>query len=354
MAAKYLVLTAELRRLCARLRRQGKTKLPGETALAEQFGCSRQTVRGALALLEREGLIVRARGSGTYLADAQRRRDTRIAVLVCSEEDYLYPQLLRDIEAVCAPEGFKVERFATGDLVAREREILARLLERPPAGVIIEGAKSALPSPNLDLLGRIGALDIPLVWLHSPLSAPENAPCIQDDNEGGARLLVRHLAEAGHRRIAGVFKSDDRQGLERYQGFVSELLRTGCEVAEEHVFWYDAWDREALLDSRGDWLDRFIRDRLSPCTAVVCYNDEIAYPLIRRLGRAGLRVPEDVAVVSFDDSHYCRLSPVTITSLAHERHQMGSAAAHALLSLIDGGSARSLRLTWALRERESG
>lgn len=354
MAAKYLALTAELRRLCVRLRRQGKAKLPSEPELARQTGYSRQTVRHALKLLEQESLIVRVRGSGTYLADARQSRGSRIAVLCCSAEEYLYPQLLRDVEAVFAPEGFSVERCATGNLVVREREFLTQFLADPPAGILIEGAKSALPSPNLDLLARLGALGVPLVWLHGAPAIDTAAPCVQDDNEGGARLLVRCLLDKGHRRIAGIFKSDDVQGPERYRGFVSELVRAGCPVAEQSVLWYDTWDREALLESRGDWLDAFVRERLAPCTAVVCYNDEIAYPLIRRLLKAGLRVPEDVAVVSFDDSHYCHLSPVPITSLAHERHQLGTAAARALLALIHGRSARSLRLPWTVRERESG
>ncbi len=354
MAAKYLTLAAELRRLCIRLRRQGIAKLPGEAELSAQTGYSRQTVRHALALLEEEGLVIRLRGSGTYLSENRRSRGNRIAVLTCSAEDYLYPRLLRDIEAVCRPEDFWMEQHSTGNLVARERAILTRLLADPPAGILMEGSKSALPSPNLDLLARIGAADIPLVWLHSPLSAPENAPCVQDDNEGGARLLVRHLLSRGHTQLAGIFKSDDLQGHERYQGFVSELIRSGCPVSEEHILWYDTWDRDALLDSRAEWLNRFVRVRLAPCTAVVCYNDEIAYPLIRRLRRDGFRIPQDVAVVSFDDSHYCRLGPVSITSLAHERHQMGSAAARALIALINGRGARSIRLSWTIRERESG
>lgn len=354
MAAKYHVLTAELRRLCARLRRQGKTKLPGEEELAARYGYSRQTVRRALGLLEAEGLIVRLRGSGTYLAGERRSRGGRVAVLCCSAEEYLYPQLLRDIEAVCAPEGFPVERCATGNLVAREREILTRLLADPPAGILMEGAKSALPSPNEDLLARIGALGVPLVWLHAALAVPEGVPCIQDDNAQGARLLVRRLLEKGHRQIAGVFKSDDRQGAERYRGFAAELVRGGCPILERSILWYDSWDREALLDSRGEWLEAFVRTRLSPCTAVVCYNDEVAYPLIRCLLKAGLRVPEDVAVVSFDNSHYCRLSPVSITSLAHERRELGTAAARALLALIHGRAARSQSLPWTLIERESG
>ena len=103
-----------------------------------------------------------------------------------------------------------------------------------------------------------------------------------------------------------------------------------------------------------DWLDRFVFTRLPDASAVVCYNDEIAYPLIRTLIAAGRRVPEDIAVVSFDNSHFCTLSPVPLTSLAHERHQMGTEAAHTLLRLMRGKEAHSIRLPWTLHERSSG
>ena len=87
---------------------------------------------------------------------------------------------------------------------------------------------------------------------------------------------------------------------------------------------------------------------------MLCYNDEIAYPMIRCLRAEGLRVPEDMAVVSFDNSHYCTSGPVSITSLAHERHQMGSTAAETLLNLIRGRSVRDVQLPWSIRERASG
>ena len=175
-----------------------------------------------------------------------------------------------------------------------------------------------------------------------------------DDNDGGARLLVRHLLNHGHQQIAGIFKSDDRQGAERYLGFFSELLAAGQTVSEDGILWYSTEARDELMRGRSDWLDRFIVTRLPAYSAVVCYNDEIAYPLIRSLTSLGHRVPEDCAVVSFDNSHLCTLCPVPITSLAHERHQMGTTAAKTLLQLMRGKTVKDTRLPWTLRERQSG
>lgn len=353
MASKYLRLAAELRQLCSALQQQGRNKLPGELSLCETYHCSRQTVRHALELLAAEGLLVRMHGSGTYLASGAPLRSRRIAVVLPCLDNYLYPQLYRDVEKVFSAQGFSTEPYSTGNRVMGERAVLERLLSDPPTGILIEGAKTALPSPNLDLFGRIKTMEIPLVYLHAAFPVPEGAPCIRDDNAGGARLLTRYLLDKGHRDLAAILKSDDRQGHERYDGFVSTLCQAGCAVHEESIFWFDTAQREALLAGRDEWMYAFIRRRLPGCSAVLCYNDEIAYSLIRCLGAEGLRVPEDVAVVSFDNSHYCSIGPVSITSLAHERHQMGATAAEALLDLIRGHSVRSVQLPWTLRERAS-
>ena len=353
MRTKYAVLAAELRRLCLQLSRSGRSRLPGEEELCQRYGCSRQTVRKALSILEESGLVVRVRGSGTYLSDGHPGVIGQVAVVTVYSEEYLYPQLLRDIHAELSPSGYELQQYQTGNRVIREREILSELLRHPPSGVLLEGAKTALPSPNLDLLEQLDRNGIPLVFLHAPLPVPNHAPAVMDDNEGGARLLVRHLLDRGHQQIAGIFKSDDRQGTERYLGFFSELLEAGLSVSEDRILWYSTENRDQLMNGHFDWLDRFVFTRLPGATAVVCYNDEIAYPLIRTLIASGRRVPEDIAVVSFDNSHFCSLSPVPLTSLAHERHQMGTEAARTLLRLMRGKEAHSVRLPWILRERES-
>ena len=353
MAAKYLILAAELRQLCAQLHRQGERELPSEPELCRQTGYSRQTVRHALKLLEQEGSLIRIRGSGTYLADSFPGIG-RIAVIVCCEEEYLYPQLLRDIDSVFQQRDYRVETYFTDNRIEKEREALTRILADPPAGILIEGVKTALPSPNLDLFTRIDKLGIPLVWLHAPHIVPVHSPCVQDDNVGGAQLLTRYLLDKGHRDIAGIFKYDDLQGHERYRGFIKELVYAGRPPTDAQIHWYGTEERNAILKGRLDWLHRVVHTCITPCTAVICYNDEIAYPLIQCLRAAALRVPEDIAVVSFDNSHYCYLSPVPITSLGHERHQMGSSAALTLLAMIRGKKAHSIHLPWTLYERRSG
>ena len=88
-------------------------------------------------------------------------------------------------------------------------------------------------------------------------------------------------------------------------------------------------------------------------TAVICQNDEIAYWLIRELRYAGMRVPEDVSVVSFDNSYMSDLNSVRITTLSHEKQELGTAAASALLKIIQGEPVLSEDLSWKLIQKGS-
>lgn len=127
----------------------------------------------------------------------------------------------------------------------------------------------------------------------------------------------------------------------------------GLVISDRQFLWYDTEDRRRLLEAKDDRLLRlFLQELLGDATAVICYNDEVAYPLIQALLCAGKRVPEDVAVVSFDNSYYSQMGPVPITSLRHH-NRVGRVAAEQLIILLGGGTAQSKYLDWELVERAS-
>ncbi len=158
----------------------------------------------------------------------------------------------------------------------------------------------------------------------------------------------------GHREIAGIFKSDDIQGPQRYHGAVSSLRDAGLAIRDGRFAWYDTEDRRRLLEGKDRrLLTDFLQKRLEGATAVICYNDEIAYHLIQVLLETGRRVPEEVAVVSFDNSYLSQLGPVPITSLSH-RSRMGRVAAEQMIGLLRREAVRSKSLEWELVTRNSG
>ena len=232
--------------------------------------------------------------------------------------------------------------------------MLRLILENDFCGVLAEGVKTALPNPNTELYEKLIAAGVPLVFVHGGYPSLKNVACIDDDNSAGAYMLTRYLINKGHTHISGIFKSDDIQGHQRYLGFVTALIDAHLPIPDDAIMWFSTEDKYAIIE-HGDTtrLKSFIRSNVKGSTAVVAYNDEIAYYLIRELDNAHIGVPEQLAVVSFDNSHYCALSRIPITSLGHDGQTSGAAAAQFLLSAMDGGKAPEAKLTWTLHQRQS-
>lgn len=353
MASKYQQLAEILRR--DHVDGHCGEKLPTEQELSARYQVSRQTVRHALQLLADERLIEKRQGSGSYAIGAAQATRHQITIITSFFDEYIFPTILHDAQSVFSQHGFSTSIYATENQVSREREILQNLLANPVDGILVEGSKTALPNPNSDLYQRLLRNNHPIVFLHAAYSNLPEVPCVSDDNYGGGYQLVSYLLERGHRQIAGIFKSDDLQGHERYHGCISALRDRGAEIHDRRFWWYDTEDRAEIVERQNpSLLRRFLSDRLNGATAVVCYNDEIAFYLIRELTAMGRKVPEEVAVVSFDDSYYSQISPIHITSLGHRPNRIGRVAAEHLLRSLQGGGGGSLALPWTLIQRESG
>lgn len=355
MSSKYQQLASCLRNDLPAIAKQGG-KLPTEAELSAKFHMSRQTVRHALRLLTEEGLIESRQGSGSYVSTGASLSGVRqVAVITTFLDDYIFPKILHDVQNCFSQYGYTTTVFVTENKVSLEREILTKLLSMGISGILVETSKSALPTPNADLFAKLRKNGVPILFLHGIYNNLSGYPCILDDNLNGGYLLTRHLLEKGHRRIAGIFKSDDLQGPQRYHGMVTALCDEEIPIPDDHIFWYDTEDRRQLVDQKDHaLLNDFLQNRIGNSTAVICYNDEIAHTLIKCLLEHHRSVPEDISVVSFDDSYYSQIGPVPITSLGHRSKRTGQIAAQMLLDMISGKNPRSITLEWELMERQSG
>ena len=132
-------------------------KIPTELALVQAYSVSRQTIRQAISLLEKRGLLIQRQGSGTYVeADYSRvvqrhAKTATIAVVPCFMSNYIFPSIMRGIEEIVSSAGYSVRLSPTQHRVDRERVILQQLLENPVDGLIVEGVKTCMPNPNIPL-----------------------------------------------------------------------------------------------------------------------------------------------------------------------------------------------------------
>lgn len=352
---KYEMLAAKLTESITENLKNGICKLPTETELSQQYKVSRQTVRSALTLLREKGIITSRQGSGSYATGlSEDHSRNRIPILIANHQEYIYPHLLTDIRRVLSAQGYQLQVYDTYNNTLKEREHLLTLLADPPRGVIVEGCKSTLPNPNLDLYEKLRATGSFLLFLHNSYAGLSDVVCVKDDNYYGGYLLAEHLAALGHTRIAGLFKIDDRQGPERYSGVVSCLRDLGIFVDDSQVGWFTSREVESLETNQDTrFLTAFIQEQLQDCTAVICYNDEIAYWLIKELSYAGKQVPQEISVVCFDNSYLSDLSRVRITTLTHQAHEIGSCAAECMIQKLKGISVVSQEIPWQLVHKES-
>lgn len=221
----------------------------------------------------------------------------------------------------------------TRDDPVREQHYLGALLERRVDGIIIAGRRSDLrPS-----LGR--DLPVPVIYAMTESVDPEDLSLIPDNDQGG-RLAIRHLVATGRRRIAHITGPERFRAVrQRITGAVDELQQAGLSLAGGQPLageWTEQWGRQAtrmLLRSNPD------------IDAIFCGSDLLGRGVADSLRDLGRRVPDDVALVGFDN--WALISTGNrppLTTIDMNLEDMGRLAAESLLSAIDGHPERGTRL----------
>ena len=308
-------------------------KIPSENELCNQFRISRQTARHAIGRLEAKGVLTSRRGSGTYVSDLHiqttANRQKRIAVITTYLDGYIFPRMIQGIESKLNDYGYSMQIAFTNNTFERERSILEDILQHDDiAGMIVEPTKSALPNPNLDLYRELISRRIPILFVNSYY--PElSCPHVSMDDRKCAYRAVKMLTEHGHRKIGCILKLDDGQGHARYSGYLQAMKEAGNQIHDDWIVWLDTEDLDHMEENR----EKICR-RLRECTGVFAYNDQVAVEVIRFLREKGIRIPEQMSVVSIDDSDLAQMNGMGLDSVPHPKEKLGAKAAENLVHLI--------------------
>lgn len=235
-----------------------------------------------------------------------------------------YGEALLGIERELEQAGY-VPLFASGHWhEADERKAMQTLLARRVDGLIVFAGRLGAA----DLLQEAGGL--PLVVVGRQVQGPQ-AFSFSFDNRRGARLATEHLLAQGHRRIAFLMGDpihDDAS--DRHQGYLDALAAAGVEADPSLIAQGDYTEGSGMLAIT------HLLARSIGFTAVFSSNDQMAIGAAHALRRSGLRVPDDVSLVGFDDVINARYAMPPLTTVRQSMYEMGQQAAQAVLLQLAG------------------
>ena len=258
-----------------------------------------------------------------------RQRTFLIGVMVSDFGNPFFSEMLEGVEEAALLAGYRAF-FNTGSRVP-EREVMAleTLLELQIEGLI-------LASPRFDdsQLSKVPR-DVPAVMVGRDTKA-SGVDVVMNDDPHGATLVVDHLVGLGHRDITHISGEPGAGADARCAGFVEAMRAHDLDpMVVEGGFTEVAAVRAA----------RALLDRRPLPTAVFAPNDLAAMGVMQTIEAAGLRIPDDISLVGYDNVDFAGLGHISLTTVDQPRREIGTLAVDMLLDRIDGSRERRRRVT---------
>ncbi|MFC5648643.1 GntR family transcriptional regulator [Paenibacillus solisilvae] len=315
-------------------------KLPSENELTKQFSVSRITVKKAMSDLVEQGIIYRVQGKGTYVsapdsgsaageAPIHPQETQSVALLLPFINNQHNALLLNGVESILSEAGYSLLFCNTENSIEKEERIIREMVERQVAGMIVYPVDGE--SYNREIL-QLTLDSFPLVVMDRYLRGIDTN-CVCPDNLRGAQEGVNYLISLGHRNI----------------GFLSTVI-TGTSSIEDRLAGYEKAlaEHHIPIDRRYRYVDielgepkpikekiRDFLERNPELTAIFAINPGLGLQAIKVASEMGIRVPEDLSLIFFDDFEFSEFYTVRPTFISQEENVLGKEAAKLLISIME-------------------
>ena len=321
-------------------------KLPTEQELSDLLQVSRTTIRQALELLQKEQIVTKRQGSGTfYSADFETPRSKPtdkglIGVINFFFMDYLYPDIIRGIEDTLGTQGYSLVLANCNMNPEKEVEAIQKMLNQKVKGIILEPSRNLHITDTHPMITMIRDKHIPVVTTHWGISSKFLSTVTLDDVRAGHEVAT-YLVGKGHREVAMIYKEDVESGSDRLSGFTRGLQEAGIPIRPEWFFGFNGQE-ESETPLQGY---KKTQELLTQCkqtnrypSAIFYFNDFFAEQGYKAIQEFGLRIPEDISVVGFDDYRTAPVMHPPLTTFEHPKYHLGKWAAKLLIEAIELGS----------------
>jgi LacI family transcriptional regulator len=254
-------------------------------------------------------------------------RTGTLGLVVPDNANPFFSEVARGVEHVAYAEGYNVFLCNTEEDRERELAVLQSLEEKQVDGLIICSSRL----DDAELQSAVAQHDA-VILVNRVVERPGVGMLLNDDEQGG-RLITQHLLDGGHRKIGFLSGPPSAfSGRLRVQGYRASLEATNVSYNPDWV-----WHSPPMVET-GKQVARDMLTAHQELTALLCYNDLVAVGALQACAELGCKVPDDLAIVGFDDIPLAVLVTPPLTTCHVPRYDLGSQAMHMLLEKIEGAS----------------
>jgi GntR family transcriptional regulator of arabinose operon len=309
-------------------------RLPSEAVLCERFQASRITVAKAFQSLQRDNLVTRRPGSGTYVEEPIHQDSLQFGLLI---PDLGTTDIFEPIcQGIMRSPAAKSHSLTWGNSNGQDRDagraaeqLCQQYIAQKVAGVFFAPTEFSerREETNHRIASRLENAGIPIVLLDRCFEQYPNRSkfdLVGIDNQVAGHMLTKHLLQAGAKRIVFAMRRNSASTVEaRAAGYREGLYRWG-NGQHSTVVSCDFDDPKAV---------RKMLDQEKP-DGIVCANDVTAAQLMRTLITLGIRIPADIRMAGVDDVSYAKFLPTPLTTIRQDCAEIGAAAMAAMLDRL--------------------
>lgn len=339
MEPKFIQVKNHLLDLFIKERFETGRQLPTEFELMDNLEVSRNTIRKAILELEKDGIVSRKHGSGTFFVShkkAERENSGLIGLGNFYFMDYIYPEIIRGIEDTLYESGYSLVLANCNQDYSRELSSIQRLIDQGIKGLILEPSRNFLIDKEHPIMKLLDSLKIPVVTTHWGNNNTAFSTVTINDEQAGYQA-IKYLIEKGHKKIGIIYKSDVQAARFRYNGYCKALEEAGIELDPNLIASYD--DADEARDKNQGYLctEELLYKSNREVTALFYFNDNIALQGYEALREMNIKIPDDISVIGFDNFHNTHLVHPPLTTFEHPKYHLGKWAAKILIDELEEG-----------------
>ncbi len=314
-------------------------QLSSHQALARQYDVSMITIKKALSQLTNEGVIFTRMGKGTYVADKPAFVDfskhTTLGLVLGDLNSPFFSRIVESIEKEASRNGCNLMLSNSYEDIEKEENQIRHFMNIGISGLIIASMTRAYHASQL--IQQLHENDYPYVIVS--YMADEQINYVGTDHELGAYLATNHLINLGYKKIGYInSESGNILGELRRKGYLRALEDNSQRTENEFVYRVRIGGGWNYYRSGFEIGKQFAQSSNRP-DALFAYNDLIALGFERGVQTGGLKVPNDVAIVGFDNIKRGLVAPVPLTTVHQPTDKIGFHAVKMILDKLESKSA---------------